>query len=274
MTDNGRDTVRIAAIGDLHCTKNSQPLQPIFLQASTQADVLVLCGDLTDYGTPEEAQLLVRELTSAKMPVVGVLGNHDFESGKADEVAKILAEGGVRVLDGDSCEFLGIGFAGVKGFCRLHQAMPEQEVPLQLVAPQVEVPVTEAELLRRELFALPSGHRNDRRVGRAEDAERRRFHLDAAGSELGVPHRLGALSDDSFDEHHRFGAKGRGHPGEVGRSRRQVDRHLYDAGAVAQVEEDETAKVARAMDPAPESHRRAHMLVSKGAAEMRPIGRR
>ena len=117
MTDNGRDTVRVAAIGDLHCTKNSQPLQPIFAQASTQADVLVLCGDLTDYGTPEEAHLLVRELTSAKMPVVAVLGNHDFESGKADEVAKILSEGGVRVLDGDSCEFHGIGFAGVKGFC-------------------------------------------------------------------------------------------------------------------------------------------------------------
>ena len=117
MTDNGRNTVRIAAMGDLHCTKNSQPLQPIFAQASTQADVLVLCGDLTDYGTPEEAQLLVRELTGAKMAVVAVLGNHDYESGKADEVVKILSEGGVRVLDGDSCEFHGIGFAGVKGFC-------------------------------------------------------------------------------------------------------------------------------------------------------------
>jgi Icc-related predicted phosphoesterase len=111
------DTVRIAAIGDLHCTKNAQPLQPIFVQASAQADVLVLCGDLTDYGTLDEAHLLVRELAAAKMPVVAVLGNHDLESGKADEVTKILTEGGVRVLDGDSCEFHGVGFAGVKGFC-------------------------------------------------------------------------------------------------------------------------------------------------------------
>jgi Icc-related predicted phosphoesterase len=79
--------------------------------------VLVLCGDLTDSGTPEETHLLVKELTSAKVPVVAVLGNHDFESGKSDEVAKILTDGGVRVLDGDSCEFHGVGFAGVKGFC-------------------------------------------------------------------------------------------------------------------------------------------------------------
>lgn len=112
-----RDSVRIAAIGDLHCTKNSQSLQAVFAQASELADVLVLSGDLTDFGTPDEAHILVRDLSAAKMPVVAVLGNHDFEAGKADEVAKILGEGGVRVLDGDSCEFHGIGFAGVKGFC-------------------------------------------------------------------------------------------------------------------------------------------------------------
>lgn len=117
MSVNGRETVRIAAVGDLHCTKNAQSLSNVFAHAGANADVLVLCGDLTDYGTPEEAHLLVRDLAAAKMPVVAVLGNHDFESGKADEVARILNEGGVRVLDGDSCEFHGIGFAGVKGFC-------------------------------------------------------------------------------------------------------------------------------------------------------------
>src|SRR5687767_8621639 len=104
-----RDTVRIAAIGDLHCTKNSQSLQSVFAQANDLADVLVLCGDLTDYGTPDEAHVLARELAVVKMPIVAVLGNHDFESGKSDEVAKILGESGVRVLDGDSCEFHGIG---------------------------------------------------------------------------------------------------------------------------------------------------------------------
>lgn len=109
--------VRLAAVGDVHCTKSSQGmLQPIFAAVSEQADVLVLCGDLTDYGLPEEAHVLVRELSSVRVPVVAVLGNHDFESGQQDAVRDILCEGGITVLDGDACEVKGIGFAGVKGF--------------------------------------------------------------------------------------------------------------------------------------------------------------
>src|SRR6516225_6614845 len=80
------------------------------------ADILLLCGDLTDFGLPEEAHVLVRELNAVKVPIVAVLGNHDFESGKQDEVRKILVDAGVRMLDGDACEIKGVGFAGVKGF--------------------------------------------------------------------------------------------------------------------------------------------------------------
>lgn len=111
--------VRIAAIGDIHVSKTSQgQFQPLFSQISASADVLVLCGDFTDYGLPEEAKILARELTSAmKIPVIAVLGNHDFEGGKADEIARILQEAGVKVLDGEATEVHGIGFAGVKGFC-------------------------------------------------------------------------------------------------------------------------------------------------------------
>jgi Icc-related predicted phosphoesterase len=110
-------TVRIAAVGDVHCTKNSQgALQPIFAAVSEQADVLVLCGDLCDYGLPEEAHVLVRELSVVRVPIVAVLGNHDFESGQQDTVKEILCEGGIQVLDGDACEVKGVGFAGVKGF--------------------------------------------------------------------------------------------------------------------------------------------------------------
>src|SRR3954468_8819514 len=110
-------TVRLAAVGDVHCTKNSQGLlQPIFAAVAQQADVLLLCGDLCDYGTVEEAQILVRELASVRVPIVGVLGNHDFESGQQDEVKEILCAGGVEMLDGDACEIKGVGFAGVKGF--------------------------------------------------------------------------------------------------------------------------------------------------------------
>jgi len=110
--------LRIAAIGDLHCTRASEgTFQPLFGKVGESADVLVLCGDLTDYGTPEEARVLARELGATKIPRVAVLGNHDFESGASAEVARILADAaGVIVLDGTAVEVLGVGFAGVKGF--------------------------------------------------------------------------------------------------------------------------------------------------------------
>src|SRR3954471_1194253 len=86
--------VRVAAIGDLHCTRASQGnIAPLFARASEFADVLVLCGDLTDYGLPEEAQVLVRELGGgSKLPPLAVLGNHDFESGKEAELRQVLAD--------------------------------------------------------------------------------------------------------------------------------------------------------------------------------------
>lgn len=115
---SARNVVRIAAIGDLHYGKNAVAgsLQPLFGQINEQADILVICGDLTDYGHPEEARALAREMTVVKIPVVAVLGNHDFESSQQDEIRTILADTGVAFLDGDSTEILGIGFAGVKGF--------------------------------------------------------------------------------------------------------------------------------------------------------------
>jgi Icc-related predicted phosphoesterase len=110
--------MRIAAVGDLHCTKESAGLvRPLFAQIETRADVLLLCGDLTDYGTAEEARVLAHELSAVKLPMLAVLGNHDFESGHADVVAQTLTEAGIRVLDGDSHIIGGVGFAGVKGFC-------------------------------------------------------------------------------------------------------------------------------------------------------------
>jgi Icc-related predicted phosphoesterase len=109
--------VRIAALGDLHCSKTSRAaFQSVFGQASESAELLLLAGDLTDFGLPEEARILARELTTVHVPVVAVLGNHDYESGKSDEVCQILREGGTTVLDGDACETHGIGIAGVKGF--------------------------------------------------------------------------------------------------------------------------------------------------------------
>ncbi len=117
-TQSPRNLLRIAAIGDIHVSKSSQGVfHPLFAQISKTADVLVLCGDFTDYGLPEEARILARELTtSVNIPVVAVLGNHDYESGHEGEIRQILLDAGVAVLDGEATEVHGVGFAGVKGF--------------------------------------------------------------------------------------------------------------------------------------------------------------
>lgn len=114
-----KDFVRLAAVGDLHYGKGSRgQLQTLFSAVGrAEADILLLLGDLTDYGLPDEAVELARELTGAvKIPIIGVLGNHDFEGGAVGEVTRILTEAGVTLLDGETTEVLGIGFAGVKGF--------------------------------------------------------------------------------------------------------------------------------------------------------------
>jgi Icc-related predicted phosphoesterase len=111
------NVVRVAALGDTHCTRTSQgAFQPLLARVAESADILLLAGDLTDYGLPDEARVLAKELSTLRIPIAAVLGNHDLESGKADEVTQILGNAGVVVLDGDACELHGIGIAGVKGF--------------------------------------------------------------------------------------------------------------------------------------------------------------
>ncbi|HKT81705.1 MAG TPA: metallophosphoesterase [Vicinamibacterales bacterium] len=109
--------IRIAAVGDLHCTRTSHGVyQALFARIADSADLLLLAGDLTDHGHPEEARVLARDLSAIKLPIVGVFGNHDFESNQQDEMRRILADQGITILDGDACESNGIGIAGVKGF--------------------------------------------------------------------------------------------------------------------------------------------------------------
>ena len=113
-----KETLRIAATADLHVKKTSAGLlQPLLAKASEAADVLLMCGDLTDYGAPEEAKILAREINSSlRIPAIAVLGNHDYETGKQDEIAKLMTDAGVTMLDGDAHEIHGVGFAGTKGF--------------------------------------------------------------------------------------------------------------------------------------------------------------
>lgn len=110
-------TVRVAALGDLHCRKTSAgQLAPILAQVNGIADVLLLCGDLADHGLEDEARVLAKELAGVRVPMIGVLGNHDYQSNADAAVTRILVDAGVQLLDGEAVEVLGIGFAGAKGF--------------------------------------------------------------------------------------------------------------------------------------------------------------
>lgn len=111
------DRVRIAAVGDIHVNRNSAGAHHEWLaQANELADVLLLAGDLTDYGTEEESKVLAKELAVFRKPVLAVLGNHDYETAQPQVVRQILEDAGVTMLDGEACERDGIGYAGVKGF--------------------------------------------------------------------------------------------------------------------------------------------------------------
>jgi uncharacterized protein len=112
-----RKPLKVAAIADLHLKEDEAgSLRELFARASDEADALVLAGDLTDLGTVREAELLAVELGACSIPAVGVLGNHDHESGHTDEVCRILRQAGLHLLDGQSHVVDGVGFVGVKGF--------------------------------------------------------------------------------------------------------------------------------------------------------------
>jgi Icc-related predicted phosphoesterase len=110
--------LRIAATADLHYGKHSRgTLHDVFDEISRSADILLLCGDLTDYGLPEEAEELVADIRAAvRIPILSVLGNHDFESGQQEIISKVLDDAGVNVLNGEAIEIGGVGFAGIAGF--------------------------------------------------------------------------------------------------------------------------------------------------------------
>ncbi|MDX8446875.1 metallophosphoesterase family protein [Mesorhizobium captivum] len=114
---NGDGAIKIAAIGDLHAQEDAQTsYRDLFGEVSREADVLVLAGDLTNLGKPKEAERLAEDLRACSIPVVGVLGNHDYESGSVEQVTATLRQAGVHLLDGQATELMDVGFVGVKGF--------------------------------------------------------------------------------------------------------------------------------------------------------------
>ncbi|RDV13595.1 metallophosphoesterase [Pontibacter diazotrophicus] len=117
MANTKKNKTRIAAVGDIHVREtDSGKWKDFFTQVSEKADVLLLCGDLTDTGRVSEAEVLVEELRACSIPVVGVLGNHDYERENHKSIRKTLVKANVHMLDGDSVVLGEVGFAGVKGF--------------------------------------------------------------------------------------------------------------------------------------------------------------
>lgn len=108
---------RIAAVADIHVKESDKgKWVNCFTEASKQADVMLVCGDLTDTGDEVEAQVLAEELKACSIPVVGVLGNHDYEKGRHKLIRQIVQNENVHILNGESVVVAGVGFAGVKGF--------------------------------------------------------------------------------------------------------------------------------------------------------------
>ncbi|MGW1767728.1 metallophosphoesterase family protein [Streptomyces sp. NPDC002073] len=116
--------IRVAAVGDIHLGPDSGGLlRPAFDTLGDCADVLLLAGDLTRHGTPQEARVVAAEVADLPVPVVAVLGNHDYQSDQEEAVTRELRAAGVHVLEGEGvlldlgADGIPVGVAGTKGFC-------------------------------------------------------------------------------------------------------------------------------------------------------------
>ncbi|MGH9503498.1 MAG: metallophosphoesterase family protein [Terriglobales bacterium] len=109
--------MRIGATADLHFfAPKYGVIQEQLAQVRDQADLLIVAGDLTNYGKPPEMEQLLNSLVRLRLPIVAVLGNHDYESGCQVELVRMMTEAGIKLLDGTAYERDGVGFAGTKGF--------------------------------------------------------------------------------------------------------------------------------------------------------------
>jgi Icc-related predicted phosphoesterase len=113
--------IRIAAAGDVHCSEaNRDETAEAFARLAGKADVLLLAGDLTTHGEPEQAQVLIDACAPLDMPVCAVLGNHDWHAGRGEELIAQLQDAGITVLERDhavlTVEGVELGIAGLKGF--------------------------------------------------------------------------------------------------------------------------------------------------------------
>jgi uncharacterized protein len=149
--------VRVAAVADLHTHKTSQGLyREMFAEISSAADTLLLCGDLTNLGTAEEAEVLAADLHACRIPVLAVLGNHDHQHGTPGEVRKVL-QSLVTFLDEETFELDGLGFAGVKGFAGGFNQQMLTAFGEEPIKQFVSEAVSECLCLEKQLQALDTG---------------------------------------------------------------------------------------------------------------------
>jgi len=157
-----KNVVRVAAISDVHCKRDSKPvLRPVFEQIADEADILLVCGDITHLGLPEEASVFLEQALPVlnKIPVLCVLGNHDFESGKQDTLLEQLSGAGLIMMDGDNLEIYGVGFTGVKGFGGGFGGLAVHPWGEQVIKDFVKEAEVEAEKLETGLSKLDLGPR-------------------------------------------------------------------------------------------------------------------
>ncbi len=143
--------MRLAAVADIHINpQNHESDVRQFSMVNEMADALVIAGDFTNHGMPDEMRGCLNVLEHVHIPIIAVLGNHDHESGNQDELMGMLRLAGVHMLDGNCFELDSVGFAGTKGFCggfAPHELLPFGEQGIK----------TFVEIAEREAIKLDYG---------------------------------------------------------------------------------------------------------------------
>lgn len=165
MADQPEKKIKIAAVGDIHVRESDHgKWLDYFKDISEHADVLLLCGDLTDTGKESEAHVLAEELHACKIPVVAVLGNHDYDAGQQEAIKKALNKDDVHILDGDSVVVCNVGFAGVKGFGGGFDRGMLSMFGEKMMKQFVQEAVDEALRLENALVRLESDHADIKKI--------------------------------------------------------------------------------------------------------------
>ncbi|HZC18236.1 MAG TPA: metallophosphoesterase, partial [Rubrobacteraceae bacterium] len=157
----GKTVLKIAAVADVHSggVEDTERFQDLVRGAARDADTLVVGGDLTNHGRPEEVEVLLGVLDRCPIPVIVILGNHDHESGNAAGLSRLLSESSVHLLDRSSLVIDGVGFSGVKGFCGGFDQTAANAFGEKLFKDWVTEGILDAEALKSELRGLETERR-------------------------------------------------------------------------------------------------------------------